>query len=281
VQRLSHKSYWEQLHTAGARPAAQPASRLRAFLRRLAGPRLIAWSRNYTDYVATDIIYRKFLPPKDGLSLIEVGCAPGDFLAALARQYRYEAFGVEYTEHGVAATRSVFERSGFDPAHVYQGDVLDPPFLDRHEHTYDVVLSRGFLEHFHDPRAIASVHLRLLKPGGLLVLSVPNLRGLNHALTRFFHADVLRIHNLDVMTRSALSALFPPESVEPLFCGYYGIFDFGLFNTAGGSWRRHVLAAARALQRGLNVIFRVLAPRGGATCRWTSPHLLFIGRKRP
>jgi 2-polyprenyl-3-methyl-5-hydroxy-6-metoxy-1,4-benzoquinol methylase len=41
---------------------------------------------------------------------------------------------------------------------------------------FDVVLSGGFIEHFTDVAAIVQKHLQLLKPGGRLVVMIPNLK---------------------------------------------------------------------------------------------------------
>ncbi len=49
-------------------------------------------------------------------------------------------------------------------------DVFCAPFADD---SFDLVFSQGLVEHFPDPRPIAEAHARLVKPGGWLVINVP------------------------------------------------------------------------------------------------------------
>ena len=117
------------------------------------------------------------------------------------------------------------------------------------------------------------------RPGGRLLVSIPNLRGLNYALAWFFNRPVLAMHNIGIMSRQVFSTLFDPERLSLLFCDYYGTFDFGLFNTQPSAPQRHVLAVCRKLQLGLNVAFRALGQKG-AESRFSSPYLVYIGVKK-
>jgi glycosyltransferase involved in cell wall biosynthesis/precorrin-6B methylase 2 len=49
-------------------------------------------------------------------------------------------------------------------------DVFHAPFA---EDSFDLVFSQGLVEHFPDPRAILAAHARLVRPGGWLVINVP------------------------------------------------------------------------------------------------------------
>lgn len=49
-------------------------------------------------------------------------------------------------------------------------DVFRAPFADE---SFDLVFSQGLVEHFADPRAILEAHARLVRPGGWLVINVP------------------------------------------------------------------------------------------------------------
>jgi SAM-dependent methyltransferase len=59
---------------------------------------------------------------------------------------------------------------------VHQADLLDPD-LDIGQ--FDLVYSLGLIEHFSDFADAVAAHARLVKPSGVLVLGVPNYRGLN------------------------------------------------------------------------------------------------------
>src|SRR5439155_25468459 len=103
--------------------------------------------------------------------------------------------------------------------------------------------------------------------------------GLNYALAWFFNRPVLAMHNIGIMSREAFATLFDSERLSPLFCDYYGTFDFGLFNTQPDAPQRHVLAVCRQLQLVLTVALRALGDKGIET-RFSSPYLIYIGVKR-
>ena len=189
-------------------------------------------------------------------------------------------YGIDRSDRGVEIHRKVFAAHQIDLRNVIHADVLSDEVRQRYGGYFDVVLSRGFVEHFTDPSAVIARHLELLKPGGHLLVSIPNLRGVNYVLARFFNRPVLAMHNIGIMRRHAFSALFDPARLSPRFCGYYGTFDFGLFNTQPGAPQRHVLALCRKLQLGLNVAFRSLLGERGAESRFSSPYLLYVGVKK-
>ncbi len=51
-----------------------------------------------------------------------------------------------------------------------QGDAFELPFTDN---TFDMVFHQGLLEHFRDPSGIVKENLRVLKPGGIAIIDVP------------------------------------------------------------------------------------------------------------
>jgi SAM-dependent methyltransferase len=181
---------------------------------------------------------------------------------------------------GADLNRKLFAAHGADPANVIQADFFDPALQERYRGWFDVVVSRGFIEHFHDVEDVIRKHLNLLRSGGLLVVAIPNLRGINKPLSALFHREALAMHNQNIMTRERFASLFPSEQAERLFCGYYGTFSFYLFSAPPGSPMRVLLAACMKVQPVLNSLFRLLLEERGAESRWFSPTLLFLGVKR-
>jgi SAM-dependent methyltransferase len=93
--------------------------------------------------------------------LLDVGAADGDFLD-LAAQRGWQVVGVE-----PFSSRSL-ER-GFKTVADIEDPALEPG-------SFDAVTAWSVLEHLHDPAAaFARIH-ELLRPGGRLVIHVPNLR---------------------------------------------------------------------------------------------------------
>jgi 2-polyprenyl-3-methyl-5-hydroxy-6-metoxy-1,4-benzoquinol methylase len=92
--------------------------------------------------------------------LLDVGCATGDFLAA-ARDMGFEAEGLELSSWSTEIARG----RGF---RVHQKRLA--ALAHESPETYDVITLMGVIEHFDEPRVEVGHLVRLLKPGGLLVL---------------------------------------------------------------------------------------------------------------
>lgn len=101
--------------------------------------------------------------PDDGV-VLDVGCASGGLLAALGeRAGRRE--GIE-VDHAAAARAEQFA----DAVHV--GSIED---LDLPADTFDVVVLGDVLEHLVDPAAALARIRPLLRAGGCVVVSLPNV----------------------------------------------------------------------------------------------------------
>ncbi len=283
MRRLSDREAWDRAHARRGASGLDPqdggvAERLLACLR---GPRYPGSVNSYTDRVLWEHIYPAFLPLTAGLKVLEVGSAPGEHLIAFHRRFGYDAYGVDYSEVGVLQNRALFAREGINPDHVLRADFFGEDFRARFRESFDVVVSRGFIEHFDDPAEVVARHVELLKPGGILVVSIPNLSGLNYRLARFFDAACAAMHNRAIMSLPSFRRLFSAPGMDELYCGYLGLFDFDLFQAEPGTYRERVRRCAKAPQLLLNLLFRFLSRRGGLTHPAVSPHLLYIGRKRP
>jgi SAM-dependent methyltransferase len=101
--------------------------------------------------------------------MLDVGCGDKPYAHIFAR-YVTEYLGIEYSESFVETFAS--KRGAVNAAHApdlyYDGKRL--PFDD---HTFDTVLSAQVLEHTPEPLALVREMARVLRPGGVLILSVP------------------------------------------------------------------------------------------------------------
>jgi SAM-dependent methyltransferase len=282
-KRLSDESYWNVVYRADRTLAALRASRtsaLKRWYRWMWGHETV-FGRTLSGYVTDEIILRPHFPIRADWKVLEVGSAPGQHLVQMHKRFAYEPFGVEYTPDGAEVNRRVFREHGLDPANVIQLDFLDPEFQDAYRESFDVVYSRGLIEHFESAADIVEKHVALLKDGGLLLISIPNLRGLNNWLAKFFYSDVLAIHNLSIMERSRFQALFDGLPVRPLYCDYLGVFALGLQATREGSWKRQLLAKGIMVEAMVGLAARPLLGNRHPESRWTSPYLVFLGEKVP
>jgi len=282
MERLTDEDHWDLKYDGNPSRQAdprQPDGRV-SLVRRILGPKLWALSLPYHHYLYFEKILARYFPPEPGLKIMELGSAPGKLLVQLSRLYRYEPYGIDYSPEGVELNRQVFTRNGIDPDRVIQGDFLLEELRNRYREEYDIVWSHSLLEHFADPGDVVTKHLDYLKPDGLLVVYIPNLKGLNKLIFRFFDKSFADRHNLELMNRPAFLSCFSPEQLEILFCEYIGTFHLNMFDTAKDSKKRPILKAALQLQKFLNVGFRLLFRDRGWEHSWHSPGLLFVGRKK-
>lgn len=288
---LTDKRFWDSTHlnekkgltTTLISNEVEPItlkSRIKIKIKALLGRRLLDYMRSYEDYLLWEVIYKNHLPRKEGLKVLEVGSAPGEHLVRLSRTFGYTPFGIEYSESGVELNREVFAANGIDPNNVIYADFLSDEVHERYKGAFDIVISRGFIEHFTDVRSIVEKHVNLLAEGGQLIISIPNLNGLNYALGSFFHKDIIPLHNLTIMQKREFGKLFDDQGVSPQLCRYYGTFNFGLFNARKSSLLELALKFCMKAQLVFNVALRLLFKDGGAEHSKFSPALIFIGVKR-
>jgi 2-polyprenyl-3-methyl-5-hydroxy-6-metoxy-1,4-benzoquinol methylase len=163
--------------------------------------------------------------------VLEVGCAPGKWLVFLNRELHYLVDGCDYSRVGVAKTLDNLFHCGVASSQrqVIMCDFTNTAIL----HLYDVVYSLGFLEHFDNPIAILEHQLTLVKPGGILLVGVPNFRGINWALQRcidyFVDDSLLTKHNLRVMDKRFYEQFAAEHVIEIIHNKYAGGFETALF----------------------------------------------------
>ena len=278
--RLTDQNYWENTYKDAALP--QSNTRFKRILRQFVGPRLFDLLSPYDDYLLWRVVLPQYLPKScTGLSAIEIGSAPGNFLVRFAKTFGGTPYGVEYTRHGADCNRNNFAANGLDPNNVIEDDFFSEQFLDAYRGRFDIVFSRGFIEHFADPEAVVSRHVALLKPGGLLVITIPQLHGIYSYWTRAFNPELLPMHNLDIMKLQQFQRLFDSQSLDILRCSYFGTFSFWLFTAHKDAWwASHVIRGLIVLQRLLNLVFRLAFREHGYETAMFSPNLIFVGRKK-
>jgi 2-polyprenyl-3-methyl-5-hydroxy-6-metoxy-1,4-benzoquinol methylase len=148
-------------------------------------------------------IFRKHVCPRD--RFLEIGCAPGKLLAWVAAELQADVCGLDYSERGLATAKRLFNALQLS-ADFRCEDLRQTTFAPA---SFDVVTSIGVIEHFDDPREVVQAHLRLVKPGGTALMTVPNYRGIYGKIQKYFDAASLDFHNLNIMTCEALAALVP------------------------------------------------------------------------
>jgi ubiquinone/menaquinone biosynthesis C-methylase UbiE len=163
--------------------------------------------------------------------VLDAGCGDGINLVGLqqiaaTRQLAVHPVGVDYNPVRLARARRVHPG-----AHLQQASLYELPFRDG---AVDVGLCNHVLEHVHEPDRALSELFRVLRPGGLLIVGVPNegcllARVRNHFLQRsiarttdhvnFFTADLLN----EALRRAGFQVLRVERETFFFPCSYVNI----------------------------------------------------------
>ena len=102
----------------------------------------------------------------DARSVLEFGCGEAPLGAALKARQRCRVVGVELDKKAAAIARRRIDD-------VYQGDVRE--IINILNDQFDWIIGGDIVEHLDDPWSFLSDLRRLARPGGHLLLSLPNL----------------------------------------------------------------------------------------------------------
>jgi len=147
--------------------------------------------------------------------ILDVGCGEGSFLrAALRRGWR-----IDGTELSPYAARAVSDLLGVK---IFCGELYHAPYP---MHSFDAITVWHVLEHVRDPLAYLLKIKNLLKPGGLLILAVPNV----HNIVMQISYRIVRGHKLKLFSpedRELHLYHFSPKTIN----SYLEKTGFGLLN---------------------------------------------------
>lgn len=239
------------------------------------------WRRNsssYSNYLY-DCFIKKHMPQKEGLSIVEVGSAPGDNMVSFKYKYHCVPYGIEYAKSGAEMNKQVFEKNGIPSENVIETDFFDDDFQDKYRNHFDVVYSSGFIEHFSDPKDVVKKHINILKPGGTLIISIPNFRYLNFILKAFFNTSFIPTHNLELMDLDVFRECFNFPDFKVSECCYKGSFAFPQ-PTYTPPWKRFIEKVLGKFQLLINMILRVTFKDSGPESRYFSENLYCAGIKK-
>lgn len=101
--------------------------------------------------------------------VLDVGCGPGVVVDELVRNAGCEFWGVDVSPQMI--DRAIERYADYPRTHFAVGGVTP---LDFTAETFDCVLGMGLLEYLDDPVSAAREMYRVLKPGGTLIVTLPN-----------------------------------------------------------------------------------------------------------
>jgi SAM-dependent methyltransferase len=108
-----------------------------------------------------------YRPSSLPLRILDAGCGTGALLDRLQSWPGVELYGLDYSGQALAYTRQRGHH------HLIQGDLTRLPFPDG---TFDVVTALDVVEHIREDEGALREVNRILRPGGVLLVSVPAYR---------------------------------------------------------------------------------------------------------
>jgi len=112
-----------------------------------------------------EVVYQQLAPRCAGRDVLEAGCGEGygaDLIAGVARRVT----GLDYDESAVAHVRARYPR-----VDMHHGNLAELPLADE---SVDVVVNFQVIEHLWDQGQFVGECRRVLRPGGVLLMSTPN-----------------------------------------------------------------------------------------------------------
>lgn len=226
-------------------------------------------------------LFTRCFPPawRSGRRLVELGCGASASLPYFTKHLGFAAEGVDYSPSGCAAAKAILHASGVEAA-VHQADLFAPPaaLLER----FDVAVSFGVVEHFLDTARVIAACAAFLRPGGVLVTSVPNLTGLIGVIQRPLEHGIFKRHvPLDARL---LASAHTKAGLQVIRAGHLLSCDLSVCNVgedgpdAPPQWKRATMRGLRLGSGAWRRAERVLGPVGSS--RFLSPYALCIARKK-
>jgi hypothetical protein len=204
---------------------------------------------------------------------MELGGAPGSISANLLVDTELTPYAVDFSDNA-RLYLAAMDAIGKD-ATLFQQDVFE--FVAPHQ--FDVVSSFGLVEHFagRDLDRLLHIHHELTRPGGLVVIEMPNFRGVQRMWHTVVDKPNLDLHNLEAM-RIETFDVFVKLGYTDVFRDYFG--GFKVWQDPGhrrSERSRHFAAfATRAVNKMAREVRRIGVRLEGPNC---SPYLIYIGRK--
>ncbi|SHH39011.1 SAM-dependent methyltransferase [Winogradskyella jejuensis] len=156
-------------------------------------------------------------------SLIEIGGYPGRYLAYLASEYGVKTTCLDYNSN-VSQIEDAFKTMGVEDYNIINADFT----THEPEELYDYVVSNGFIEHFENFDEILDLHCKYLKPGGKMLIMVPNKKYLRQVYGYLCDYENLKLHNLKCMKQSVFRDFANRNNLITNTLQYYGGFPFSV-----------------------------------------------------
>lgn len=172
----------------------------------------------------------------EGACVLESGCGMARYVRYLTDR-GWRCVGLEYRKETVETVHNIWP-----DLEIVQGDVAAAPFPDD---SFDAIISLGVVEHFVDgPSKPLADMLRVLKPGGVAIITVPCLNSVRRFKMRTGLMELLSLPRA-LLASAVKGKLKRPARLNPLYrYAVYPVFgDFFEYRMTPTEFAREVRAA--------------------------------------
>ncbi len=172
-------------------------------------------------------IFKKYIEKYAINSAVELGGFPGYYSIFLKKYFGLKTTLVDYFIHP-EIIKKLSKQNNLQPddIEIIEADL----FHTKTATTYDLVFSCGLIEHFSNTEEIIEKHLTYLNTNGILLITLPNFKGINGWFQRKFDPENYSKHYINCMDLNYLNSVMKSLNMEVLELEYHGKFSVWLEN---------------------------------------------------
>ena len=103
-----------------------------------------------------------------GSNILEAGCGTGQMSIILSR-YARQIYAIDLSKGSLIEAKQFINSNDIKSVHLFRMNIFKLFF---EENTFDVIISNGVLHHTYNPKLAFSKLVRVLKPGGIIVIGL-------------------------------------------------------------------------------------------------------------
>ena len=162
---------------AGLSPEEIQARMDERYASNTAYPLVLPWDMARMEELAE--VTLRLLGDVRGLEVLDIACGTGGLAAQMAAAGVASHVGIDLSAEAIRQARD-----GHEQFSTVRFEVMDAQSLTFANHSFDCVIAREAIEHLPDARQAFSEIMRVLRPGGRLVLTSPNRDSLHLHMAR-------------------------------------------------------------------------------------------------
>jgi cyclopropane fatty-acyl-phospholipid synthase-like methyltransferase len=178
------------------------------------------------NYILSEIL-KKITSKNKVKTAIELGGYPGYYAIYLKKYLNIESTLLDY----VVIKKQIESLLKINELNVNSVKLIEADLFNYDIKTkYDLVLSVGLIEHFENTSEIIKMHTDFLNEKGVLFINIPNFKGLNGLIQKYFDLENYKKHNIDCMNIEKLHSICKQLGLKNIEVRYYGSFMIWLEN---------------------------------------------------